>query len=378
MQKRVRAIMQPAKSMKSSSAGIRLCVPGIVGRGAGLGNELYPWAKAWLAAQAIDGIALPPAFGLNPRQYWRYFGTPRTDWISHRALLHTLPRYRFTEQDYLSTGERDYRKAVAVFAERLRWKEKRMFALETGGMWGGFLAVREARDFILGRLYAARGTVENLTDWHTRLYLDKLVVAVHIRAYDFKAPNEDIDCRGCFNRSLPLAWYIAVCDQLRGHFGDKVQFQLFSDGQPEALVPFIQRFNPVTSFHQRDSVCSDLLAMASADLLVCSVSSYSLWGAFLSRAPYVWFAPQLQEEQGTLSLWGHEAAQRPPAGATAQFRASVIADHSACSPRGMPVSALGELSSDLLSRLERALKEKRAATDLTMFGVVPLTGEAAS
>lgn len=364
--------------MATKRGGIRLCIPCVAGRGIGLGNELYPWAKAWLAAQAIDGIALPPAFGLNPRQYWRYFGTPRTDWISHRALLHTLPRYRFTEQDYLSTGERDYRKAVALFAERNGWKERRLFALETGGMWGGFLAVREARDFILGRLYAARGAAENLTDWRTRLDPDKLVVAVHIRAGDFKAANADIDYRGCFNRSLPLAWYIAVCDQLRGHFGDKVQFQLFTDGQPEALAPFIQRFNPVTGFHQRDSVCSDLLAMASADLLVCSVSSYSLWGAFLSRAPYVWFAPQLQEEQGTFSLWGHEAAQRPPAGATARFRASVIADRSACCPRGVPVSALGVISSALLSRLEHGLKEKHAATDLAMFGVVPLNGDAGS
>ncbi|MFA5240830.1 MAG: hypothetical protein WC392_00480 [Sulfuricella sp.] len=358
-------------------AGIRLCVPSVAGRGAGLGNEFYPWAKAWLAAQAIGGIALPPAFGMNPRQYWRYFGTSRLDWISHRVLLQTLPRYTFTEQDYLSTGEHDFRKAVAVFAERLGWNEKRLFALEVGGMWGGFLAVREARDFILARLYAARGTAENLTDWRMRLDPGRLVVAVHIRAGDFKAANENIDYRGCFNRSLPLDWYIAVCDQLRREFGNRVQFQLFTDGQPEALEPFIRRFSPVTGFHQRDSVCSDLLAMANADLLVCSVSTFSLWGAFLSHAPYLWFAPQLQEEQGMLSLWGHEAAQRPPAGATAQFRARVAADSSACHPRGVPVSRQGEIPSDLLSRLELGLNSRRTETDLALYGVVPLAGAAA-
>lgn len=351
-------------------------MPAAVGRGAGLGNELYPWAKAWLAAQAIDGIALPPAFGLNPRRYWRYFDTSRLDWISHRALLKTLPRYRFTEEDYRSTGEHDFRKAVAVFSERLGWKEKRLFTLEVGGMWGGFLAVREARDFILARLYAARGSAKNLTDWRMRLDPDRLVVAVHIRAGDFKAADENINYRGCFNRALPLAWYMAVCGQLSHHFGDKVQFQLFTDGTPEALATFIQRFSPVTGFHQRDSVCSDLLAMANADLLVCSVSSFSLWGAFLSRAPYVWFAPQLQEEQGMLSLWGHEAAQRPPAGATAQFSANVASDSTSCSPRGIPVSKQGTLPRDLLGQLELGLNCRRTATDLALYGVVPLTGDA--
>ena len=234
------------------AAGIRLCIPSVAGRGAGLGNELYPWAKAWLAAQAIGGIALPPAFGLNPREYWRYFGTPRLDWLFHRALLKAMPRYRFTEQDYRSTGEQDFRKAVAVFAERLGWREKRLFVLEVGGMWGGFLGVREARDFMLARLYAARSTVENLTDWRTRLDPDHLVVAVHIRAGDFKAASESINYRGSFNRELPLSWYISVCDQLRERFGNRLQFQLLTDGQPEALAPFIQRFTPVTGFHQVD------------------------------------------------------------------------------------------------------------------------------
>jgi hypothetical protein len=372
--------MQHAETMYVSdtparpSAGIRLCLPAAIGRGAGLGNELYPWAKAWLAAQAIDGKALPPAFGLNPRQYRRYFGTSRLDWVTHRALLKAMPRYRFTETDYLSTGEHDFRKAVAVFAERLGWREKRLFALEVGGMWGGFLAVREARDYVLSQLYAARGTARNLSDWRVRLDPDRLTVAVHIRAGDFKAADENIDYRGCFNRALPLAWYLAVCDQLRHHFGHRVQFQLFTDGTPEAMAPFIQRFSPVTGFHQRDSVCSDLLAMASADLLVCSVSSFSLWGAFLSRAPYVWFAPQLQVEEGMLSLWGHEAAQRPPHGATARFRAHV-ASEPARYPRGVPVAEDGRLPQALLDRLQFTLHCNRTATDLALYGVVPLAVE---
>lgn len=353
------------------AAGLRLCIPAPSGRGVGLGNELYPWAKAWLAAKALDGIALPPAFGLNPRQYGRYFGTSRLDWLTHRALLRGLPRHRFTEQDYLSTGETDFRRAVAVHAERGGWHRKRLFALEVGGMWGGFLAIREARDLVLARLYAARATARNLGDWRTRLDPEKLVVAVHIRAGDFQAADTQQDYRGCFNRSLPLAWYHAVCEHLHQHFGERIQFQLLSDGTPEALAPFIDRFSPVTGFHQRDSVCSDLLAMASADLLVCSVSSYSLWGAFLSRAPYVWYAPQLQIEHSLYSLWGHEAAQRPPGGATARHAARVMSTPWSVQPRGIPVGARGRLPSGLLRQLEAAHDLRQSASDLALYGVVP-------
>ena len=42
-----------------------------------------------------------------------------------------------------------------------------------------------------------------------------------------------------------------------------------------------------------DGDCSDLLMLASADLLLCSTSTYSSLAAFLSDAPYLWFAPNL-------------------------------------------------------------------------------------
>jgi len=354
------------------SPGLRLCIPSAAGRGIGLGNEMYAWAKAWLAAQAIDGTALHPAFGLNPRGYWRDFGTSRLDFLTHRALLRTMPRYCFSEADYRSTGEADFRAAVGVFAERHGWRERGLFTLEVGGMWGGFLAVREARDFILTKLYGARGVAANLTDWRTRLDADRLVVAVHVRAGDFHKADERIDYRGRFNCALPLDWYMAVCDRVQKHFGDRVQFQLFTDGSPDALKPFIDRFKAVTGFHQRYAVCSDIIAMAEADLLVCSVSSFSLWGAFLSRAPYVWFAPHLQDHDGMLSIWGHEPAQQAPNGATARFRTEVLSTRGACIPRGVPVDEGGEIPPDLLARLEGTLMQKRSATDLALYGVAPV------
>ena len=49
---------------------------------------------------------------------------------------------------------------------------------------------------------------------------------------------------------------------------------------------------------------SDLLLLASADLLVCSLSSYSLTAAWLGAMPYLWLRDQLHDDDGWLSMWG--------------------------------------------------------------------------
>ena len=69
---------------------LRYCLPRVKRRGYGLGNELVPWARAFLAAQS-SGPAAPPAFGMNRRRYWWHFHTAPDDWIYHRAIEHLLP-----------------------------------------------------------------------------------------------------------------------------------------------------------------------------------------------------------------------------------------------------------------------------------------------
>jgi hypothetical protein len=48
---------------------MRFSIPRILGhRGAELGNELFPWAKAFLAGQALGARVMHPAWGLNRRR----------------------------------------------------------------------------------------------------------------------------------------------------------------------------------------------------------------------------------------------------------------------------------------------------------------------
>ena len=70
---------------------LRYCLPRVRKRGYGLGNELIPWARAFIASELLGARLLPPAFGLNRRGYWRHFRTLPDDWIYHRALQKILP-----------------------------------------------------------------------------------------------------------------------------------------------------------------------------------------------------------------------------------------------------------------------------------------------
>src|ERR1700693_710344 len=124
---------------------------GLSWRGAGLGNEIIPWAKGFIGSQVLDAHLVGPCWGLNQRRYWRNFETSRLDFVGE-ALLRLLPIKHFTEADYYSTGIVDYGKAIQAWADREGLLNRRHFIVSVGGMWGGYLAIRSARSFLLAQL----------------------------------------------------------------------------------------------------------------------------------------------------------------------------------------------------------------------------------
>ena len=355
---------------------MRFCMPKAEGRGAGLGNELIPWTKAFVASTELGLRLLPPAFGLNSRGYQRYFGTSRLDWISHRVLPRVLPAVTFSEADYLATGERDFDRAISSFALEMGLHDRRAFLLMVEGMWGGYYALRKATPFVWQTLYRSRGVAQNLYALRKRLSPSKLTVAVHMRLGDFRAPVQSDAFRGLFNVSLPLEWYMATCMTINKAANGCVQFVLMTDGKPEQVRPFVDAFNPVTTFDLLDTVCSDLLAMAHSDLIVCSVSSFSMCAAWISDVPYVWYLGNLQDHCDALSLWGYEQNQQTPAGTTA-LNLTIVRDlieseqPQSISPRGVPVADDGSLPDYLVRYILDRTKFHQEATDLLLYGAVP-------
>lgn len=366
--------------------GLRWCLPQVQGRGAGLGNELITWARVQLMAQVLGGRALHPAFGLNQRHYRRHFGTSRGDWLMHRALAAGLPAVDFNEAEYLAAGGGDVVQAFGRFAHQHGLHERSPLVVRTQGMWGGFAHIARARAWARARLHATRWAATNLAELGLRLDPDRLTVAMHVRLGDFQSASGDhanapIDphaYRNRFNRALPLTWFVEAGVQLQRALGSRVQFQVFSDGSPEQLKPLTRHLHTVPTHTRHPGDVSDLLAMSQADLLLCSVSSYSAWAAFLSDGHYLWFAPQLQPHgDGWGSIWGHETAQRAPHSPTLQALAQRQGErppipHS----RAWALSPGNELPTALIDDLLHRHAQRRACADLMRYGVAPTTRSA--
>jgi hypothetical protein len=330
----------------------------------GLGNELIPWAKAFIASQELKIKFLPPALGLNDRRYYEYFGTSRFDWIYYAILKKVLPCYIFTEAEYQATGEKDFAKAIHVYADKHDLWNKSSYALLTEGLWGNWYSIRKARHFVLSQLYRTRHLTDNLYQLDRQIADKQLVVGIHIRMGDFLPVAEADNYQGLWNTRVPLNWYLNVCRQLKAVLKDSVTFLLLTDGTADELRDFVDEFSPITNFGQPNSVISDLLSLASADVLVCSISSYSMWGAFLSGVPYFWYLPNLRDLDGYLTLW--------------QERVEGIGDglpSDEILPRGVPLAENGKIPGSVIDHLRSQAKLNSLSLDLVRSGGVPIDYE---
>jgi hypothetical protein len=352
---------------------LQWCMPVVKGRGAGLGNELVPWARCYLMARELGARCLHPAFGINQRRYGHHFGTSSLDWLVHRTMAATLPRIRFDEADYLAHGGGDVSEAFSSFAKANGLHDKGPLLVLTDGLWGGMHHIMRAREFVKATLYRSRYAASNLAELSARLDPDKLTVAMHVRLGDFQAAKPALeDYRGRFNCALPIEWFLNVGKRLLGEYGERIQFQIFSDGSPEQLRPLVDLLHPVDTRCAAPSDVSDLLAMSQADLLVCSVSSYSVWAAMLSTAPYLWFQPQMHlHGDDLLSIWGHEKGQglesSPTATAVAMQRKSAP-DQS--QGRAFAMGMDDALATRLTHTLNERLRAQQRQGDLIRYGAV--------
>ncbi|MGH8142689.1 MAG: hypothetical protein ACREU2_09260 [Steroidobacteraceae bacterium] len=357
---------------------LRFCLPRVRTQGHGLGNELVPWARAFLASQVLQARLLPPAFGLNRRSYWRDFRSPPDDWVYNRALERLLPVVNFTEADYLAHGGGDVVTALRSFAAAHKLHQRSMYVLATEGLWGGYYHVQAARDFIRSTLYRSRYAASNLLQLRERIDPDKVLVGMHVRLGDFK-PAGSVDA---YNRapnvSLPLEWFRNVALSLQRALGNDVQLLLISDGTREQLRPLLDAVPCISTADLPNADCSDALALADADLLVCSASTYSTLAAFLSDSPCVFFAPSLyRHPEGCYSSGDAARDPRQPDGprerAVREFVAVAARNPAGWVSRAIGVGLDGAIPDSLIETLRRRRSSRRWQADLVRFGVAAVT-----
>lgn len=150
---------------------------------------------------------------------------------------------------------------------------------------GGLQHVQAARAFMRSLLYRRRDVASNLLRLRERTEPQKILVAIHLQPGDFGSSS-------AAGVSPPLDWLCRMAQALRAALADEVQFLLVSERafalpeRPCGDLPCIRTTD------LPPSECSDVLALAQADLLIGSASGHAALAAFLSDSPCLWFAPE--------------------------------------------------------------------------------------
>jgi len=119
-------------------------------------------------------------------------------------------------------------------------------------------------------------------------------IAVHVRLGDFDPADQTLlDSGERGNLRLPIAWYGRVIERLRALRPD-LPIRLYSDGRDAELEGLLAT-DGVTRARSSDDI-NDLVAMASASVLVGSHSTFSHWAAFLGNMTVIWRAQRAATE----------------------------------------------------------------------------------
>ena len=331
-------------------------------RGAGLGNEVFPWAKAYLGAIAFDARLVDPPFLLNPRRYDRELDLGGIGATVCYLAAQSLPATIIDQPLFETLGSVDYYDAMCALRRTLGTRSG-LILRHTTGMQNGYLGIRRARPFLRTRLLGTESALRRLASLPA-VGDGVITVGLHIRGGDFDGQQRVAP--GVFNVAIPDAWYRDVLDSVHRELDRPLQVYVASNlpsGRLEDLLDLPGCGVTLLS----GSATEDLAVLASCDFIVPSISSYSLLAVFLSDAFYCWPQEHLNDTGGWLSIWGHESSSGGPA--TTESIASQIPEDVRV-VRGIPVPATPSWPRWLTDALAARANIRASSTDLCMYGVV--------
>lgn len=250
----------------------------------GLGNMLFPWARAVIFAHQNQLPILKvqwtqPKIGpllRGERDARLYLGLFNAEGYVRgwRKWIALTRRPRVSEYD--SAGVRrvlDRRRGVVLFTGMQGMFEPLLNHREL--VREHLLAMLSSR--VKAQLSAARGA-------------DDRYIGVHVRRGDTVALQYGEPFpSGPGNRGQPIEWFVRAVQSVRQALGGPKPVRIFSDGSDAELAPLLALENVARSLDHPSIV--DLLLMARSQVLITtSNSSFSMWAAYLGGMPSVWYA----------------------------------------------------------------------------------------
>lgn len=261
----------------------------------------------------------------------------------------------------MATGETDFGLATK---EIVRTLDRQPRLIRTRGMWGGYRSIRRAKPLLLHKLVYRGARPHVLCDMAAE---SRPVIAMHVRTGDFASEPPG---PGEFNRSLPIEWFRSIGQEIRNTYGQSIDIDVVSDRAAPSTIE-LRRELGARSTTVGGSALDDLARLALADVLICSVSSFSLLAAFLSDRPYCWYEPQLSQEDGWASLWGHERGGSSEVAIRENIRSEQASDKTLSKDaRGIALPATGHLTPQFHRHISYVLGNRQLRTDLLHYGVL--------
>ena len=348
-------------------------------RPAGIGNEIFNYSKSQIANKAIPGIIHFPKHRMGihvlPKQF-----SHTSDATYHLRLI--LARIKgellvIDQKVYFETAKKiqkwDYRD---VIIELVKTYPKKRHFLHSSKMAGGYLSIKSFRKSISEMFVNQTSVLET-----------KFSVAMHVRgAVEYKTKfyrrnREDFSSSmtqispGVFNLETPISFYLDVIDhfsksELEKNYDFKIVTNLKTTHPKIAkIIDILQSLKLNYTVVEGDQV-DGLAEIATANLIVPSISSYSLLAIFISDSQFLWPAHHLHGFDHFLSIWGYESEQISR-GPTSNNRSLAKNDENLKPEniRGLPFPFSREV--DLNKWLASKDQEFPPHTDLIYYGVVP-------
>lgn len=254
------------------------------GRG-GLGNKLFPWARAVVYQHQFGGKMIAPnwvnVFKIGPylrqekdkRHYFNVFNNK--GYIKGIKKQYLLLLYKKLPEEAL------HNKTIAVDDQDNKIIEFKNFV--GSGVKPYFEGLHGYSELLINELQ--RITRKRLIPQKSKTSF----IGVHIRMGDFSVPKDldEIRKANALYYRLPLEWYINAIQQIRLQLKRDIEVLIFSDGSTKDLAQVLNL--PNVRLIQGNAAITDLLMLSQASCIIASGSTFSMWAAFLGQKPSVWF-----------------------------------------------------------------------------------------
>ena len=258
-------------------------LPGLRLAGPGLGNLLFIYFRAWLAAKE-HGFAfiwptwpsLKPGAIIRREKDKRFYAdlfrnrSGYIDGLKKQRLLHRRGAVSVNARD-LDYSRIDDNTVILYKYFRMDFKDLAAH-------------VDEIREEIVRNLSrkSARGLEGDMSH----------CVNIHVRLGDFAANQSALNA-GKDNTRIEISWYAALVRRLKPLVGDDVAFNVFSDGSDEELRELLAIEGVRRVFYGNS--LADILALSRAPLMIASGSSFSLWARFLGQCSSISYPNQIKD-----------------------------------------------------------------------------------